>query len=92
VLVLLYACLEVDNEIRVVPKLPQADADIKRKIMDSVQSHHRLQGVNLKVAVEGGTVSIRAVFDHPRDVLFLKRRVAEIEGVIVIEIQATLIT
>jgi len=83
---------EVDNEIRVVPKLPQADADIKRKIMESVQSHHRLQGVNLKVAVEEGTVRIRAFFDHPRDVLFLKRRVAEIEGVIVIEIQATLIT
>ncbi len=83
---------EVDNEIRVVPKLPQADADIKRKIMEFVQSHHRLQGVNLKVAVEGGTVRIRAVFDHPRDVLFLKRRVAEIEGVIAIEIQATLIT
>ena len=83
---------EVDNEIRVVPGRPQTDAAIERKIMQLAHTHRQLQGLNCKVKVEGGAVRIRAVFDHPRDVLFLKRRVAEIEGVIAIEIQATLIT
>ena len=79
---------EVENEIRVVPKLPQADADIKRNIMEVVHSHRRLQGVNLEVAVEGGAVRINATFEHPSDVLFFKHRVAEVEGVITINIFA----
>jgi len=81
--------VEVDNEIRVVPKLPQADADIKRNIMEIVHSHRRLQGVNLEVAVDGGAVRIYVTFEHPCDVLFFKHRVAEIEGVIAIEIDAS---
>ena len=83
--------VEVENEIRVVPKLPQADTDIKRNIMEVVHSHHRLQGVNLEVAVERGAVRIHATFEHPSDVLFFKHRVAEIEGVIAINIIAKLI-
>jgi hypothetical protein len=80
--------VEVDNEIRVVPKLPQADADIKRNIMEVVPFHRRLQGVNLEIAVKGGAVGIQATFKHPSDVLFFKHRVAEIEGVIAINIIA----
>jgi len=83
--------VEVDNEIRVVPKLPRADADIKRNIMEVVHSHRRLQGVNLEVTVESGAVRIHATFEHPSDVLFFKRRVAEIEGVIAINIIAKFI-
>jgi len=80
--------VEVDNEIRVVPGLPQTDKAIERKIMEIVQTHRRFQGVDVNVTVKEGTVNIRTTLNHPRDVLFLKSRVAEITGVISINIQA----
>ena len=80
--------VEVDNEIRVVPGLPQTDKAIERKIMELVQTHRRFQGVEVNVTVKEGAVHIRTTLDHPRDVLFLKSRVAEITGVISINIQA----
>jgi osmotically-inducible protein OsmY len=80
--------VEVDNEIRVVPGLPQTDTAIERKIMEIVQTHCRFQGVDVNVTVKEGAVYIRTTLDHPRDVLFLKNRVAEITGVISINIQA----
>ena len=83
--------VEVDNEIRVVPGLPQTDKAIERKIMELVQTHRRFQGVDVNVTVKEGAVHIRTTLDHPRDVLFLKRRVAEIDGVISINIQAKFI-
>jgi osmotically-inducible protein OsmY len=83
--------IEIDNEIRVVPRLAQSDAVIERKIMELAQTHRRLQGVNVIVTVVNGAVQIRTTLDHPQDVLFLKRRAAEIDGVIDINIQAKFI-
>jgi osmotically-inducible protein OsmY len=83
--------VEVDNEIRVVTGLAQSDAVIERKIMELAQTHRRLQGVNIIFTVVNGAVQIRTTLDHPQDVLFLKRRVAEIDGVIDINIQAKFI-
>jgi osmotically-inducible protein OsmY len=80
--------VEVDNEIRVMPGFPQTDTVIERKIMELVQTHRRFQGVDVNVTVKEGAVHIRTTLDHPRDVLFLKSRVAEITGVISINIQA----
>ena len=80
--------LEVDNEIRVLPKLPQTDAVIERKVMEVFQTHRRFQNAKVAVAVNSGAVHIRINLDHPSDVLFLKHRVAEIDGVIAINIQA----
>ena len=80
--------VEVDNEIRVVPRLPQTDAAVERKIMQVIQTHQRFKGAKVAVTVETGNVFIRINLDHPSDILFLKHRVAEIEGVISIEIQA----
>lgn len=80
--------VEVDNEIQVVSGLPESDAVIKRKIMELVQTHHRFQGVNIVVTVIKGAVHIRITLDHPRDILFLKHGIAEIKGVISINIQA----
>ena len=81
--------VEVDNEIRVVPVVPLADAAIERKIREIVETHRRFQGVQLKIRVQEGFVFILATLEHPRDVLFLKHRVAEIEGVTAIEIDAS---
>jgi osmotically-inducible protein OsmY len=80
--------VEVDNEIRVMPGFPQTDTVIERKIMELVQTHRRFQGVDVNVTVKEGAVHIRTTLDHPRDVLFLKSRIAEITGVISINIQA----
>jgi osmotically-inducible protein OsmY len=80
--------IEVDNEIRVTPGLPQTDAVIERKIMKVVRTYDRLKGLTITVAVKTGVVNIRITLNHPSDVLFLKRKVAEIDGVISINIQA----
>ena len=80
--------VEVDNEIRVVPQLSQIDSAIERKIMGIVHTHPMFHGTSLKIVVEEGTVSIGGTFEHPRDVLFLKHRVAEIEGVVALNLQA----
>ena len=84
--------VEVDNEIRVVPSLAQSDAVIKRKIMELTQTHRRFQDVNVIVTVINGAVNIHATIEHPRDVLSLKHKVAEIDGVISINIRANFIT
>ena len=47
------------------------------------------RGGNHLVQVAGGVVSVTGVFFHPRDVQFLKRKIAEIEGVVSISIHAT---
>jgi osmotically-inducible protein OsmY len=83
--------VEVDNEIRVVPGLPQTDTAIERKIMELVQNHGTLQGAIHKVMVEDGAVLVHATFENPRDVQFFKHQLAEIEGVISIDIRAKFI-
>ena len=80
--------VEVDNEIRVVHQLPQTDPAIERKILEIVHTHSRFYGTGLKITVEEGAVSIRGTFEHPRDVLFLKHRVAVVEGAVALNLQA----
>ena len=82
------AVIEVDNEIRVVPRLSQTDAAVERRIMEVIRTHGRFKGVKVAITMEKGDVFIRFNLDHPSDILFLKHRVAEIEGVIFIDIQA----
>ncbi len=83
--------VEVDNEIRVMPRVPLNDTTIEHKIMKLVQTHRRFQDINLKVTVTGGAVYIRTTLNHVQDVMFLKNKVAEIEGVTFINIQAKFI-
>ena len=83
--------VEVDNEIRVLPGMPQTDTAIEREIMELVLSHRKFQGVDVNVTVKEGTVNIHATLEHPQDVSFLKHRISEIEGVIDIYIQANFV-
>ena len=48
----------------------------------------RFRAAELTVLVAGGSVAFDATFEHPDDVLFLKHRVAEIEGVTAIVIRS----
>ncbi len=80
---------EVENEIRVIPKFSLNDIAIERKIRKIFKIYRRLHGAQLTVLVKDGAVALQGTFEHPRDVLFLKHKVAEIEGVISVEIQAS---
>ena len=78
---------EVDNEIRIVPQAPLSDAEIEQKILEIIEPHQRFHASKLRVRVTGGAVFLDATFPHPNDVLFLKHRVAMIEGVVAIHIK-----
>jgi hypothetical protein len=80
--------IEVDNEIRVIPVVPQADAAIDRRVKEIVQTYSRFQGVSISLTVKAGAVNVLITLNHPADVLFLKNRIAEIDGVVSIDIMA----
>ena len=80
--------VEVDNEIRVLPKLPVSDAAIERKIRDIVKSDDRYQDAKLEVRVNQGEVKLTGSFLGFSDPTILKHKVAAIEGVVDIEISA----
>jgi len=80
--------VEVDNEIRVVSRLPVEDAEIARHIHTLIKGHPRFQHAEITVHVTQGAVSLSGTFHDPGDVLSLKYQVAEIDGVIRLEILA----
>ncbi|MEA2078393.1 MAG: BON domain-containing protein [Pseudomonadota bacterium] len=80
---------EVDNEIRVVPKLPLANAAIEQKVREIIKTHQRFHGAGVVVAVDNGVVFIQGSFSGIGDPAFLKHQVAAIEGVVDINIHAT---
>jgi osmotically-inducible protein OsmY len=84
--------LEVENEIRVIAKVPLSDTDIERKIREIVKVHVRFHGAGVEVAVKNGVVSIGGSFTRIGDPLFLKHKVAEIEGVVDIKISAAFLS
>jgi osmotically-inducible protein OsmY len=83
---------EVENEIKVIPDLPTTDDDIKRHIIDALYAHQRFADINAAIAVEAGVVFVQAVFKDPHDVQKLKHKVAEIQGVKEIRIQAEFVS
>lgn len=80
--------VEVDNEIQVTPAVLTSDDVIKRHIMELLYANDRFSDVNPTVKVKVGTVWIHATFADPQDVQDLKHKIAEIQGVIEIIIQA----
>ncbi len=81
--------LDVDNEIRVLPHGLIEDRDIKSQILNIKHKYPRFQASVIQVVVDEGQVSVNGTFHNASDVLFLKHRIAEIEGVtrITIDIQ-----
>ncbi len=80
--------IEVDNEIRVAPEYPKTDAAIERRIKEIVQTYRQFQGVSISVSVKSGAVNVLITLNNPADVVFLKNRIAEIQGVVSIDIMA----
>lgn len=73
--------LDVDNEIRVRPHGLIDDRDIKSQILNTKHKYPRFQASVIKVSVDKGQVKVNGTFHDASDVLFLKHRIAEIEGV-----------
>jgi len=80
---------EVDNEIRVVPKVPLSDVAIEQKIREIMKDSERFHATGGVVRVNNGEVFLVGSFLDFRDPSILKHKVAEIEGVVGIEIRAT---
>jgi hypothetical protein len=78
---------EVENEVRVEPLAPVADAEIERQII-ALAKAERLQGAELVARVVDGAVAVSATFHDPADVFFLRRHIAAIEGVRALTIAA----
>lgn len=78
--------VEVDTEIHVVPQAPLSDAAIERKFREIIKLHEQFLSSEMKVTVVRGTVFLDGSFGHPQEVIFLKKRMAAIEGVIAIDI------
>jgi osmotically-inducible protein OsmY len=83
--------IEVENEIRVIPPVIQDDAAIERKVKEIFQTYDRFQSASISVNVKAGVVNVLITLNHPEDLLFLKRRIAEIDGVVSIDIMAKLV-
>ena len=84
--------VELNNDIRVVPRLPVEDAEIAGQIHTLITEHQRFRNTEITVDVTEGAVSLSGTFYDPSDLLFLQHQVAEIEGVIRLEIRARLVT
>ena len=84
--------VEINNGIRVVPRVPVEDAEIAGHIRTLIKDHQRFQNTEITVDVTEGAVSLSGTFYDPGDLLFLQHQVAEIEGVIRLEIMARFVT
>ena len=79
---------EVDHEIQVEPKVPLTDTAIERSIWKIVKANERFRTSALTVTVREGRVTINGTFVSYSDPSLLKHKVAEIEGVIDIDMAA----
>ena len=77
----------VDNEIVVKPLFRLDDTTIKRKIRGIIKASQQLQISNVTITVKNGNVHIKGKVLHPNNVLILKHKIAEIEGVVAIEMR-----
>ncbi len=86
-----YGIVDVDNKVMVVPKYKVADSIIERKINEVLETFRRQYTSEVTARVTNGKILLQGIFAHPRIVFFLKREVADIEGVIAIEIHVSIV-
>lgn len=79
---------EVENDIRVVPTIPVSDNNIDLKIRKIIQADKRFIAAAVEISVNNGEVRLSGKFANLHDPSRLKHRVAEIEGVLDITMNA----
>lgn len=72
--------VDVDSEIRVIPEPRVSDRQLQEAILAVVRHHEQLPSID--VAVKDGVVIVHGTFTSASEVLFVKWRIAEINGVI----------
>ena len=72
--------IDVDDEIRVTPATRVSDAQLKSAIQ--VLFEHDKRHQNIDVSVKDGVAVVHGTFTSATEVLSLKWRIAEIEGVV----------
>lgn len=83
---------EVDNEIRVIPKLSLTDVSIEQKIREIIKADEQFNASEVNISVTNGEVILIGSFLSFHDPSRLKHKVAEIEGVIDIKISSAFFT
>ena len=79
---------EVENDILVVPTMPVSDNSIDLKIRKIIQADKRFIAAAVELSVNNGEVRLSGKFANLHDPSRLKHRVAEIEGVLDIKMNA----
>lgn len=82
---------EVDNEIRVIPLTARSDAVIERKIEEILQGDEQFRVAVTELRVIDGEVTIRGKFLDFRIPSKLKHKVAKVEGVVNIRLDAAIV-
>lgn len=81
----------MDNEIRVVPKVPLSDAAIERKSREVVETDERFRAARALIRVNNGEVFLTGSLLGFHDPSILKHEVADIEGVVGIGVGAAFV-
>lgn len=79
---------EVENNIQVVPTVPVSDQAIELNIRKIIKADERFIAAAVVISVNNGEVRLSGKFTNLGDPSRLKHRVAEIEGVLVINMNA----
>jgi len=82
---------EVDNEMQVVPKIPLADVGIEQKIKMIIKSDAQFVTAGVTVRAINGEVVLSGSFTNLHDPSRLKHKVADIEGVVDIKMNASFV-
>jgi osmotically-inducible protein OsmY len=72
--------VDVDSEIRVIPHTRASDRQLKESILALARDQKQLPVID--VVVKDGVVIVHGAFTRASEVLLLKWRIAEIEGVV----------
>lgn len=82
---------DVENELRVIPALAVSDDAIEQGVRKILKGDPQFADAAVRVRVEAGFVVLKGLFQDPTGVLALKHRVAALDGVLHVEIEAMLV-
>lgn len=72
--------VDVDSEIRVIPETRPSDRQLEQALLALAQHHKAFR--NIDVVVKDGVAILHGTFTSASDVLLLKCRIVEIEGIV----------
>lgn len=83
--------VDIENELRVTPLRSVPDSELEKAILRLIEADPRFVAAKVTASVAKGAVTLDGTFQGPGDILDLKHRVAMLDGVLSIRIEAALI-